>query len=758
MPNTLRTPAAARLLRWGLLLHLGTWLLAHEAVAQAPLLDRRVRLGTPPVAVQVSLSSAGGELVLRAAARGRSAEATLPLPAAQEAGLRSITLAGGAQVAIVEASAGTHRAAALIVARRGRAEILWTGRLDSRGDPGERRADRLELEDRTGDGIPDLIVGITHESHRICGQAQTLLFPRALDPATLQLRSVTLRRLPEHPAEGERSLQASREVPDPIPAQRLRGLVMRRASSSLGSGTDPDLLPPASALTDGDPRTSWQEGAAGDGSWEFASGGFAPAPRPIRMFSLVPIPEAAGQGTTIEGSPPEPPRSASPRWLWLLGDSGPRLRIELPTDLRPGERLWITPPEPLRWRCVSIVLGPPTYEAPSGLAELAALTDIDLGAGLAPLLAELAGADRQAAEAARLLSELGEPALAAIEAGWAEMPEQERRLALRILSGQAERPSARRLLAEAAADEELPGLAASALERLDAIDAIEELATVSARLGPLGDEAARRLASRGRAAIPGLLAALRARGGSERAALRSALLRAFDRDPEASAGALREAIGAETPASIRASLSLALSPGGASAQALALELAEGALNAPAFPERYRLGLALERLMPRLPSAPSDRLIAFLLELGGAEEWMLRAQASRILGALDTPEARAALRRGSEDPSPRVRLAAGRALLAQGIEWRRIAALALRDRWPFVRIALLEAIGERSAELEARAIARAALGDRFHPVRAAAVRALTAMGDRESLEPIRSRLASEQEWPDVLSAAIGFART
>ena len=56
----------------------------------------------------------------------------------------------------------------------------------------------IALEDRTGDGVADAIVGIDVETHRVCGLPQALVSPRAVDPVSHELRPITLRQIPAH--------------------------------------------------------------------------------------------------------------------------------------------------------------------------------------------------------------------------------------------------------------------------------------------------------------------------------------------------------------------------------------------------------------------------------------------------------------------------------------------------------------------------------------------------------------------------------
>src|SRR5690606_1704697 len=105
-----------------------------------------------------------------------------------DAEVEAVALARGASVAVVRGRDETGRVAVLVAMRGGRPEVVWTGRLDPHGDPGERTADVLSLEDRTGDGAVDVVVAQTREGVGLCGQPPALLHPRALDPASGELR------------------------------------------------------------------------------------------------------------------------------------------------------------------------------------------------------------------------------------------------------------------------------------------------------------------------------------------------------------------------------------------------------------------------------------------------------------------------------------------------------------------------------------------------------------------------------------------
>ncbi|MBC7171619.1 MAG: hypothetical protein H5U40_04295, partial [Polyangiaceae bacterium] len=302
--------------------------------------------------------------------------------------------------------------------------MIWQGRLDLQGDPGERRGFAIELDDRTGDGHPDVIVGAVREDTYICGQPPALLAPRAVHPEELELRPVVLRRLPELPPGTVRTLTPSPVSPGPTDEPVVRALHFRRASSAYGVAPDSPTRAPH-GLGDGDPATAWVEGA-GQGTYEFATAAWAGgASLPIRALSIVPRPTGAFERTT-----------QMPTAIWLVGDQGAPLRVALPADARPGERFWIVPPEPLASSCLSVILdaGDAAGGSHIAIADIAAYSEVDFGGGIPHLIAELsAGADR-ADRAEALLGGMGAAAVEAIDGAFTDMPESERIRAVRALS------------------------------------------------------------------------------------------------------------------------------------------------------------------------------------------------------------------------------------------------------------------------------------------------------------------------------------
>ena len=675
----------------------------------------------PPLRVQAAgLDEATTRIHLQGPRR--SLEQTLP-GVAEAIDARVLRLARGRRLGLVEARGPQGHWALVVDARRG-PRVLWSGRLDWHGDPGERRRDVLLVDDRTGDGAPDLLVGVEHEDRRICGQTSTLLSPRALDPRTGELRSVTLRRLPERP--GEPVVTATREAhPEPL----LRALVPASASSHAGRG---QAVPPVE-LTDGDPSTGWVEGRPGPGRWEFATLRWQ-ASHPIRAVAL-----------TV-GPPPITP----PRHLWLVHEAG-RLRVTLPEG-DPGT-WWVPLPEAARTRCLSLVLDDAHDGAEHvGIAEVRAYTDVDLGSGIEGLLADLAADGPAAAEAERLLAAIGAPALRTLTERWNGMGPGERRRALRVFAAHPSTEPGRAGLLRAVEDPS-PEVRRAALDAILEAGALPPLLELLQIGGEAGDAAALTLSRRHpHAAAPALLDALADEGGWDRPALRRALRTAYQRGADDEA--LHRWLG-QAPSSARAAAALALAGGGETLRSLATEAFRAAVavvdeEAP-FPDRWRLTQAASRL------GPDEEVDVWLRGAFRAAEWMLRAAALDALRRRGAPGLSAVAREGLRDEYPRVRRAAIRALAAEGLRGRdveRVALRARRDPWPMVRAV---AVGVLRPLERARPILHAALGDPSPVVRAAAVEALHAAGDLSAWPAVRARLEDDREWPQVLLAAIRFAR-
>ena len=111
-----------------------------------------------------SLSLENGEL-----RSGRFREVLGP-DAAQIDDIQVVGVSAQRQVALVHV--GTRR----VLVRKQGAQLrgVWSGDVEWRGDPGGRRRDVVEVGDRNGDGVDDVVVGENVEGRVICGQDATL--------------------------------------------------------------------------------------------------------------------------------------------------------------------------------------------------------------------------------------------------------------------------------------------------------------------------------------------------------------------------------------------------------------------------------------------------------------------------------------------------------------------------------------------------------------------------------------------------------
>jgi hypothetical protein len=709
--------------------------------------------------------------------------------------------------------AGTTRSAVdevgavLVAAPGGRPEILATARTRWRGDPGERRAEVIDVADRTGDGAPDVVVATVVEGVSVCGSARTLLFPRAVEPRTQRLRPVVLS---PWSGDGEEiGLVASADSPGPSGAPLLAGLRMVAASSAEGAGEDPVLVG-APRVLERAGEGAWAEGRGGPGRFEFVTARVETAGRPIRAFAITPAPRDPSLGE----------RLGRPRTLWLVGDRGARLRVTMPEDglRRPGGRYWVTPPAPLAWRCVSVVLdevyapaGVPPDAVRAGLSGVEAYTDLDFAGGLDHLVHDLAGDGPEAAAAGEVLARVPERAVPALASSWSRLSVTGRRRAVRVLgaallSGEPTGPEGRAvpggtrhtaiaLLRDVATGDEdedtrvqavealaraltgtrragpayesgaAAGVPSPPLEDLDALDALVAVVRQgNSEPHAAADRAAERLASVGAGHFEPLLDALLLDGGADRPRLRAAVTEGLRRalsDPR-SADAARVRLGDVAA--------------GRDAERTAGQLALAALAAApvatAAPEARALVAAA---IARLPATGADaeperdatfaarwRAVAALTVLGGtaaddegAGEWLRDTALNSSYwpwmlraAALDALTAQATL------ASPTLAVEGAAAPAAPESARARlltVARAALADPYPRVRLAALRALARVSADAVRAAIA---LGrrDPFPLVRAGALAMLGDAGNADAREVTAALVAALGDPKETVRAA------
>ena len=718
------------------------------AVRAEPLpLARSVQLGRPARAQALRVEARDGAVHVRIG----SIDAALPLESATDATVEEVTLAGGTVVVVVRARGDGREAAALVAQPGGRPRVLWSGRTDLHGDPGERSATVVDVADRTGDGALDVIVGTVAENARICGTERTLLFPRAVDPQTQTLRAVVLFQVPT--AGLQQELVATPTSPGPQGAPLVAGLRFVGASSQDGAGEDVSAV--------GAPRTLerpeegyWAEGRGGSGRGEFVSAQRVASGLAVRAFAVTPSPVDATAA-----------HLGRPKVLWLVGDAGARLRVTLPEDalLHPGQRYWVVPREPLAWTCVSVVLdeaylpvGAQDAATRTALAGLELYTDLDFEGGVERVVRALVGDGEDAGPAADLLARLGSAALGPTTAAWPRMTAAGRKRAVRVFvssarSAGADGEAARAALVTASGDEdaEVRSVAVLALARAGEAG-VASLSSVLSAGGAGGDAAALALAAAGTAGVLPVLTAISAEGGTERVVLRDALAAAVRAGGESARAAVLDWLAAEARAvGVRAAVALALSVVADAAPLVTRLIAESAPAAEDFGSRFRL----LRAAARVPAEPTvDAWLARVAH--DAPEWMLRAEALTALEARRSPLLTVTARAALADAYPRVRVAALHALGAEPEDVGRVEVLARRDAWPLVRVS---AVQQLMPQRRARDVLRAALGDANESVRAAAVGAIARADDRGAWPLIAARLADDAEWPIVIAAGLEYAR-
>ncbi|MGZ3452816.1 MAG: hypothetical protein ACXVEF_24625, partial [Polyangiales bacterium] len=248
---------------------------------------------------------------------------------------------GGKKLLRVVARSKTREAIAweaVIAAKDGKAQILWSGvtGLDSEGEGA-----RLVLEDGT------FYAGRLRRELTLCGQKDTLLEPKRLDPVKLEFRRVAKHRLAQSVRDGAITLIAE---PGPKPIASVA--TVRGASVNDGAST---------ALADDDPATAWTETLKGDGKGEFVV--FAvPKTTEVQAISLVVRPSK------------EIPDFAQPTSLWLTTDDA-TFRISIPAQTEPGARVEVKLPKPISTSCLAISIdAAEAKSAPTvGIAELDAV-------------------------------------------------------------------------------------------------------------------------------------------------------------------------------------------------------------------------------------------------------------------------------------------------------------------------------------------------------------------------------------------------
>jgi len=606
-----------------------------------------------------------------------------------------------------------------------------------RGEPGERSG--TDIRFLSSEGAATIVIGEIREDLRICGDEATLLDPRGLDPKTMIFHGATLQRL----------TPARRDAAISITATPRRGHADPALAALLTATDASSALPraPASALTDGDPATSWSEARPGRGQGEFVAIR-APFDVPIVRFAVTVTPTARRP----EGAAPE---------TFYLATSTATYEVTLPEDAwaHPGAAYDVVLPQPIKTSCVSFVLADAYTRGRAHpdvtVAELVAYSAFDHpGATLADVASALRGGDASALAAAGLLERAGPPGVAATTAAYGTLDAAGRALAMNVASSASSCEVAAPLFTAALGD-------------------ADEVVHAKA-LGKLEQPTC------GRQALPALIAglkstALRARVAPlvaflERERGLTALAGELGEGPESDRRAIRSAVAfsarAATPDAL--ALVLAASRRSAAAQLDALRslhdrivdvasaadasMRELLAHSSEVPTRYLLVDVLAPLAAAGDAAAQGLLRDLIVHDASPE---VRAHATENLGSVG--QSGDVVASALHDPAPRVREAALNAIAAAHAlvptpTTQPIAHLLADDPWTFVRVASAAALGGLPASPPADGALADALDQLSPRVREQAVLALAAHRARGYRDALHGHLMDAKEDTSVRLAS------
>jgi hypothetical protein len=690
--GSLRGACVSYLLRAVLLV--GITGLAPSRIRAEPLpYAQDVALGRPIHPVRIGLEGGETLTLLRGGKRQ-----TLPARSASEVTLTVTQVADDAAIAVLRVQAADGLWLGLLGGRSG-TELLFFERADPIGDPGERRAREIVVNDRS------VHTGLRYEGVTACGRRAAWLDAQAVDPVSLTLVPANQPALPSLLDDATVTALSAPTAPPGAPGLRAT------ASSTLDRLSQLPRVP--RAVVDGE-----LERGVATRSGELLT--FSWSGSPIERLELA-------------------LRSAKPVELWMLGDGERGVRAVVPGS--GARRIAITPPTPMVGHCLALVV----VSGDPELRELAAYGALDRPGGIERAITTLVQDDTQAGALAEQLEQLGPSAAEALAARWQELSTPAKRRSLRVLARALDREPVRAAILDSARsdDPELRDAALSTLERTGA-PGRAALRTLIDTPGPAGDRAVALLARPEE--LPTLLTSLASAGGSERASLREAIQSALRKDPARALATITTWRASSPSAPAQVALALALARAGLAGEAA--QLADTLLDqAKEFPERYRLANALALATP---SAPGDAWLTH--EASEAQEWMQRRAAFEALvrrGATDLPALADKL---SHDAYPRVRAAAVQPLLMAD---RRaiVDVMLVEDEWPLVRAQAALALARAP---DHRAALEGALADPSSRVRRAAVEALTLARSAVSWPAVEKRARATTEALDVRMAAVTFA--
>ena len=327
---------------------------------------------------------------------------------------------------------------AVVVAAPGKAmlEVVFKGLTGyTSGEMGLRQGKQVQVSEPVDEaGTRRILVGDLQEDLTLCHR-EALLSPQLLDPQSLELKAAKVQRLTaaerasaqeivaqpvvegaaESSAEPAKQGEASKPNASLLVGKQSRLLRAVGASSAVGW---------PSALTDGDPETTWAENRGGAGRGEFVV---------MRALSDVPI-----SAFDLLVRPPHKavPNGVGAELLWLI-TTHDVFKVRFTNDpwKTPGTHYRIALARPVVTDCVALVTDSAYGESPKSevtFAELSARTEFE-AANIDNLMGALAGGGARAEAAGSVLSGMGEPAFAAINSRFSALDEGGRRVALDVV-------------------------------------------------------------------------------------------------------------------------------------------------------------------------------------------------------------------------------------------------------------------------------------------------------------------------------------
>jgi HEAT repeat protein len=601
----------------------------------------------------------------------------------------------------------------------------------SKGDPGERTGTAIRIV--PGSGASRVLVGGIREDLRICGQTVTLIEPRAVDPATFELKPVAAQRLSDAEQAGATPLAA-------IDKGTRFEAPLGKLLAARGSST-PDSL--GLELTDGNVRTVWRETRPGAGQGEFV---VMAAPKQVPITRI-----------QVAVSPPDAtPVGAVPKTFYLVA-SERSYRVTLPESAarKAGEVFEVAFAEPLATSCLALVLDQASAAGLAhpdvGVAEMAAFSEFDVPGSSLDAVAEKLSGPRSAA-ATQVLERSGPGGLAAVMKAYGDLDVHGRALATDVAVSSDRCEDAGRILARALCEKEgeAPRKALEKLERCPAAaSAMAEtlrtdpasrtcVAPVLATLSPMA----------ALEPIADALGDVPESDASTRSALRSAFGLALDRagpgklqallsDPKRGPGVRLELLRAAEDRVVDAT---------ASSDAAIAELMEAGAS---MRVRYLLLGPLAVLSRVGDAAATARLVDAATR---DADWPVRARAAELSAGL--PGARDALVSAVRDPEPRVRAAALVALGSAPPPDAVGAALGVmaKDDWSFVKMQAANLLAHAPSSGQVDDALGLSLGDPRVSVRGAALVALARRRALSWRKGIRERLDDLDEDVHIRAAA------